>query len=404
MKLTKTIIEAAKYTGEAVQGGNGRTHWPRCVLWDNEVKGLGVRITPQGAKTFVLSYRIGRRKRMMKLGRVGELTLVQARERARRALVQTMDGEDPLAIKERQREGLLVRELATRYIAEHAKPKKKPASAREDQRLLDLHILPTLGGLPVAEVQREDVARVHHRMRETPIQANRVLALMSKMFGLAEQWGLRPDHTNPTRHVQRYKERKRERYLTIDEVTRLGEVLRKEESIGFEQPEALAAIRLLLLTGCRKNEVLTLRWQDVDLQRGFIVFPDSKTGQKIIPLTPAVVDVLEHIPRVQGNPYVLVGRGGKGHFIGLFHAWERIREKASLQDVRIHDLRHSFASFGAGGGLGLPILGKLLGHRNAATTERYAHLADDPVRMAAEGVAGEIARALGASASSPPGS
>jgi len=174
----------------------------------------------------------------------------------------------------------------------------------------------------------------------------------------------------------------------------LGQVLRDEEVEGFEKVEALAAIRLLLLTGCRRNEILTLRWEDVDLQRGFLLFPDSKTGRKIIPLTPAVAEVLEGLPRIPGNPYILPGRGGRGHFIGLFHAWERIRDKAGIPDVRLHDLRHSFASFGAGGGLGLPILGKLLGHRNVATTARYAHLADDPVRVAAEGVSGEIAQAL----------
>ncbi len=394
MRLTKAVIEAARYEGEPVMGKDGKEKWPRFILWDNEVKGLGVRVTPQGVKTFVLNYRIGRRKRMMKLGRVGEFRLPEARERARRALVQAMDGDDPLAAKARQRESVLMRELADRYIAEHAIPKKKPTSAKEDQRLLGLHILPTLGGLPVAEVQRDDIHRIHHRMRETPIQANRVLALLSMLFTMAEKWSLRPDGHNPTRHIQKFKEKKRERYLTPEELTTLGQVLRDAEEEGLEKVEALAAIRLLLLTGCRRNEILTLRWEDVDLQRGFLVFPDSKTGRKIIPLTPAVAEVLEGLPRIPGNPYVLPGRGGNGHFIGLFHVWERIRDKAGIPDVRLHDLRHSFASFGAGGGLGLPILGKLLGHRNVATTARYAHLADDPVRVAAEGVSGEIAQAL----------
>jgi len=396
MRLTKRIIDSAKYEGSASLGKDGKKKWSRCTLWDDEVKGLGLRVTQGGSKTFILSYRVGKRKRLMKLGSYGSLTLPKARELARRALMAVIDGEDPLSVREEKRRGVLVRELAERYIQEHAVPKKKPSSVAEDQSLLRRNVLPALGKLPVAEVTRQDIAKLHHQKRETPTDANRTVALLSKMFSLAEQWGLRPDNTNPVRHIQRFKEGKRQRYLSAEELARLGEVLLKTDEEGTEPPTAITALRLLLLTGCRKNEILALKWEEIDFDRRLILFHDSKTGYKAIPLSSAVVDILERVPRIAGNPYVLPGRGGKGHLVGLNHIWLRIRARAEIPDVRIHDLRHSFASRGAGDGLGLPILGKLLGHRSPATTARYAHLADDPLRLAAEEIASGIQSALDA--------
>jgi integrase len=395
MQLTKAIVDRAQYEGTPYRGKDGKKKWPRYTLWDHQIKGLGVRVTRAGVKTFVLSYRAkGRTKRLMKLGRFGEMTLTEARQRARRLLVQIADGKDPLAIRGESRKVLTVRELGQRYLTEHAIPKKKPDGSAEDARKLRVYIYPAIGALPVEDVRREHIHALHHSMRATPTTANRTVALLSKMFNLAEAWGLRMDATNPTRHLQRYKERPRERYLTREELDRLGEVLRQIDAEGSETPQAVAAIRLLLLTGCRKGEILTLQWQHIDFQRGLIHFQDTKTGNKTVPLSPAVQSILEQLPRFLDNPYVLPGRYAKGHLIGLNHIWQRIREQANVPDLKIHDLRHSFASFGAGGGLGLPIIGKLLGHRNVSTTARYAHLADDPVRIAAEQVSGEISRAL----------
>ncbi len=394
MRLTKTIIDAARYEGECHVGSDGQKKWQRCTFWDDGVKGLGLRITPTGVKTFVLSYRCNGRKRLMKLGRYGELTLAEARQRAQRALLQALDGEDPMKVREVKRQGDTVRDLAERYLQEHAVPKKKPYSVRQDRSALRNHVLPALGGMLITEVDRGDISRLHHRLRDIPVQANRVVALLSKMFSLAEAWGVRPENSNPTKHVQHYKETRRQRFLSNAELTRLGQVLKALEEAHEEPPAAIAAIRLLMLTGCRQGEILSMRWEDVDFDRGLIFFPDSKTGPKAIPLSDAVRTILDDLPRFQDNPFVLTGRREGSHLVGLNHIWLRIRERVGIPDVRLHDLRHSFASLGASGGMGLPILGKLLGHRSSATTARYAHLADDPVRAAADELAKRIEAAL----------
>ncbi len=228
-------------------------------------------------------------------------------------------------------------------------------------------------------------------MRDKPIQANRTLALLSKMFGLAERWGLRPPGSNPCRGIDRFPEKRRERFLSGGEIARLGAVLEEEEP---HETFVVLAIRLLLLTGARRDEVLTLRWADVDFERSALRLPDSKTGAKVIPLGPAALALLAMAPRLEGNPYVIPGRRVGGRLVGLQRPWARIRERAGLGDVRLHDLRHSFASVGAAAGLGLPILGAILGHRNHATTARYAHLDDDPRRTAATRISDEIAAAL----------
>ena len=214
------------------------------------------------------------------------------------------------------------------------------------------------------------------------------------MLNLAESWGIRPDGSNPCRHVERYREKRRERFLGNDELARLGQVLSDAEANDTEPPSAIAAVRLLILTGCRLQEVLGLRWDQVDFERRQIRFEESKTGQKTIALGAAALELLCGLPRLEGNPYVIPGKKDGAHFVGMPKVWQRIRKQAGLENVRLHDLRHSFASVGAGAGLSLPIIGKLLGHTQAATTQRYAHLAADPVRQAADRISGEIAAAL----------
>lgn len=234
-------------------------------------------------------------------------------------------------------------------------------------------------------------------MRTTPGAANRTLALLSKMFNLAEKWGLRPDGSNPCRHVERYRERKLERFLSNAELARLGAVLNEAERTRTESPSAIAAVRLLLFTGCRLSEILTLCWQHVDLEQGVLRLPESKTGAKVVYLPPAALEVLQGIDRVEGNSYVVVGAKPGAHLVNLTKPWHRIRAKAGLDDVRIHDLRHSFASMAAAGGLSLPIIGALLGHTQAATTQRYAHLAANPLKQASELTGKRIADALNTS-------
>lgn len=389
MRLTKRAVDAAKYTGGALGSG-----WTRCVVWDDDLHGFGVRVYPSGRRVFVLSYRSGGRKRLATVGAYGPLTVEEARKKAASLLHDIGEGADPVAERREYRRAVTMTEFAAQYLEQHARPKKRPASIAADERLLRLYVLPRWGTRKVTEIERADVARLHHDLRSTPIQANRVLALLSKMFNLAEAWSLRPDHSNPVRHVERYAERAKERYLSPAELTALGDALRSAEQDGTEDPAAILAIRLLALTGARRNEILTLPWSGVDLDRAELVLGESKTGPKRIPLPALAVALLRAAPRVQGNPYVVPGHRAGSHFVGLQSPWERIRERAGLADVRLHDLRHTHAATGVSAGLTLPLVGKLLGHTQAVTTQRYAHLRDDPVRAAAELVGGEIANAL----------
>ena len=210
------------------------------------------------------------------------------------------------------------------------------------------------------------------------------------MFNLAEAWGLRKDGANPCRFVQKYKEKKRERFLTEDEFRRLGQVLNEVEAEGSETFAAVTAIRLLMLTGCRLNEIQTLRWEDVDLAAGELRLRDGKTGARMVPLSRASVAVLSALPRQEGNPWVIVGKRPGAHLTDLQHPWRRIRTRAGLEDVRIHDFRHSFASRALALGESLPMIGKLLGHTQVQTTARYAHLANESVKASGSRIADSI--------------
>ena len=367
------------------------------TLWDDALAGFGVRVRPSGAKTYMVMYRagIGRGSPLRKItiGRHGSpWTPDTARAEAKRLLGQVAGGADPAAAKAERRRAETVADLAERFLAEHVKARRKGRTAAEYQRLLDRLILPALGRKKIADVARTDVARLHHAGRGAPYQANRTLAVLSKMFNLAEAWGLRPDGSNPCRHVERYPEQGRERMLSPAELARLGDALGKYDS----SPYVPAAVKLLLFTGARLTEILSLRWKYIDFGRGEARLPDSKTGAKTLHLPPPALAVLADLPRVEDNPHVIVGRRDGAGLVNLEKPWRAIREKAGLSDVRLHDLRHAFASMGAAAGDSLLVIGKLLGHANASTTERYAHLANDPVKAAAARIAGTISNALSA--------
>lgn len=363
-------------------------------VWETELAGFGVRVYPTGRIKFVLQYRYGRSSRRMSLGQFGALTVDQARGLAIENLAKIRNDIDPQRLKKERRTALTVNELAKRFDEEHIAVHLKASTAKEYRRNLKLFILPAIGSLRIIDVTRADISKYHHDWRHRPYQANRNLEIISKMFNLAELWGLRPDGTNPRHHIKKYPEKKRERYFSAAELQSIGRVLLEMEEEHIELPSAINAIRLLLFTGCRLNEILKLKWEYVDLPIRALNLPDSKTGAKTVHLGQGAIDILNNIEKYADNPFVIIGRNPGAHLTDLQPFWQRVRARAGLKDARIHDLRHTFASIAVSNGQSLPIIGKLLGHTQVQTTARYAHLANAPLLSAANDVTSLIADSL----------
>ena len=372
-KLTKRAVEALKANGADT------------VYWDGELTGFGIRVRKSGRKNYILQTRIDGKLRWFTIGQHGRVTVDEARAAALEILAATKKGIDPRDANAKREAEPVMAELGRRFLEEYVPVHCKPSTRGEYRRSVELFIDPAIGEMRISEVQRKDIAKLHHDMRDKPYQANRTLGVLSKMFSLAEVWGLRPDGSNPCRHVKRYKENKRERFLSPEETERLGEVLREAES---EMPSAVAAFRLLLLTGCRLSEIQFLRWDCV--KDDCIELRDAKTGGRAVPLGPEARAVLADLPREDGNPWVIAGKVPSSHITDLQKPWRRIRERAGLQEVRIHDLRHSYASRALALGESLTMIGKLLGHTQVQTTARYAHLARDSIQTAAARITGSI--------------
>ena len=379
-KITKRTVDALK------------PHERERVVWDDDLKGFGVRVHPSGRKVFIVKTRYRGRIIKMTIGPHGAVSPTYARVRAAEIITDARAGKNPAG---RRSGAPTMRALGKRFLENYVPVHCKPSTAEEYRRSVKLFIDPKIGKLRVPDVQRSDIAALHHEMRETPYQANRTLGVLSKIFNLAELWELRPDGSNPCRHVKRFKEKNRERFLSDEEYRRLGATLRDIEADSSETAAAIAAIRLLMLTGCRLSEIQKLRWEHVDLNAGELRLPDTKTGAKVVHLGDPAIAVLRGIQRQDDNPWVIAGRKPGSHLTDLQHPWRRIRARAGLDDVRIHDLRHSFASGGLLVGEGLPMIGKLLGHTQVQTTARYAHLANDPVKSAANRIASRIAEMAG---------
>ena len=378
-KLTKRTIEALEPAERDY------------FIWDTELSGLGIRVFPTGRKQFVLQYRYGRTSRRMSLGRFGAITPDQARGLALQGLAKLRSDIDPQLERRERRTALTVRELSARFDEEHIAVHLKASTAKEYRRNLKLFIIPAIGHLRIADVTRADIAKYHHDWRRRPYQANRNLEIISKMFNLAELWGLRPDGTNPRRHIKKYPEKKRERFFSASELQAVGRVLREMEVERIELTSAIAAVRLLLFTGCRLGEILTLKWEYVDLDGRALRLPDSKTGAKVVHLGQPAIGLLSTLPRLPDNPFVITGRNEGAALTDLQPFWQRVRGRAGLKDARIHDIRHTFASVAVSNGQSLPMIGKLLGHTQVQTTARYAHLANAPVIEAANDVSELIA-------------
>ncbi len=334
----------------------------------------------------------------------GPVTAEEARGQALILLGKVKGGTDPADRRDAERRAGTVKELGKRFLDQHVSTRCKPTTAKEYKRSIELFINPKLGTRRLADITRADISELHYELKDIPYQANRTLGVLSKMFNLAEEWGLRPDGSNPCRHVKKYKETKRERFLSPTEITELGRVLNEVEASSEESKASVACIRLLLLTGCRLGEIQKLQWAFVDFDESCLCLPDSKTGAKVVNIGQAAIDVLNGITRFEDNPFVIVGTKPGAHLTDMQHPWQRIRERAGIPDVRIHDLRHTFASAGVALGEGLPMIGKLLGHTQVQTTARYAHLARDPVKQAAERVSEQLGTLLNGGGQSTGGS
>ena len=354
------------------------SHVDASGLLHHDITGFGLRVRRSGRKSYVVQTRIAGKLCWFTIGPHGPLNPDQARARALEILACAKKGIDPRDADARREAEPSMADLGRRFLEEYVPVHCKPSTREEYRRSVRLFVDPVIGELRVPEVQRKDIAALHHGLRDKPYQANRTLGVLSKMFSLTEVWGWRPDGSNPCRHVKRYKEHKRERFLSPEETGRLGQVLREAEE---EMPSAVAAFRLLLLTGCRMSEIRDLRWEYV--KDDCIELPDAKTGGRVVPLGPEARAVLSAIPRDEDNPWVIAGRLPGSHLTDLQRPWRRIRKQAGLEGVRIHDLRHSFASRALALGESLTMIGKLLGHTQVQTTARYAHLARDSIQTAA---------------------
>ncbi|TCP87292.1 site-specific recombinase XerD [Rhizobium sp. PP-CC-2G-626] len=404
------------------------------IFYDEDLKGFGLKVMPSGTRTWIIEYRPGAggrgvAKKRIKIGTPATHSPEAARDEAARTLARVTLGADPAAQRAEERTAPSVKEVLKWFLQKHVEAKRKGSTADFYRHVIEKHINPEIGSMRAAQVTKADVARMQaaiSRRRDGKTGgktiANRALAILSAAYGWAAGEGLVPEGCNPVSRVERYVENSKERYLTSEELAALGEALIEAETVGVPyavdetkakakhapkaesrrvifSPAVTAAIRLLVLTGCRLREILHLTWREVDLERGLLFLGDSKTGKKTVVLSSAAIAIIKAIPRI--GVYVIAsesaGTKEEKPRADLKRPWSAISKRAGLDGVRLHDLRHTFASIGAGSGLGLPIIGRLLGHADSKTTEKYAHLASDPVRRSADIIADRITAAMGGS-------
>ena len=366
------------------------------VYWDRKLPGFGVRVHPSGSKVYMVHKRSSGKSRRVTIGRHGVWSLEAARREAGGIIARLEKGETPgrPGADSPSATGPMIAELAEQYMTDHVAVRCKPTTARSCRHILDKFLLPQFGARRLGEITPDEVAALHYRVSETPIMANQVISLLSRLFHKAAASGDALAGGNPCRFIKKYPTRSRERFLSEQEFERLGVVLRDLETARRISKSAAAALRLLMLTGCRRNEILTLRWEHVDLEHDELRLRAAKTGARAVPLSPAARGILTALPRQADNPWVFPGREPGTRMANLNGSWQVVRNEAGLEDVRIHDLRHSFASRALALGESLPMIGKLLGHRQVQTTARYAHLARHSVKAAARRIEDSLAADL----------
>lgn len=406
IRLSKTLIDSIE-AGDKEQ-----------IIWDLDAPGLGLRVRPSGHMSFIYQYRQGAGRnsptRKLTIEAANKITPDDARKLARKYAAQVANGEDPAMAKAQRREAPTIAELFQDWLDEMAeKGKHKPRTTEMYGTMLRNQILPAFGSKKSLDLTRKDIATWHRSYTHMKVTANRVVTRLAAMFNWATVEGRIPSH-NPAVAITLYPEKGRERYLTADEYMRLAQTIDEAEKVGLRwdpkaegktkhapkeqnryvkvSPYVIAAIRLFLLTGARLREILNLRWSDYDAERGTLTIPDGKTGKQTIVLSSAAMEVIESLDK--SGTYIIAGRYPGTPRRDIKRPWERIREHAGLEGLRIHDLRHSFASVGVGVGLGLPIVGKLLGHKKPSTTAKYAHLDTEPQRRVADVIGDRITAAM----------
>ena len=400
-KITKRTVDASSQDGLAK------------LIRDTEVKGFLLAVTKTGNKSYVVEYRVGNGrgapKRRCTIGRHGSpWTPEQARIEAKRLLSLVATGGDPLTDRYATNQAMKLDELCHLYLAEGTNH-KKPSTLRGDRRRIRHYLIPMLGKRAAIEVNRAEVERLVRDVSNMPQQfrdrrkiyhhaviggrgaASQCIAVLGAIYTFAIERGI--CSVNPARGVKKPPTCKMERFLNSDEIRRLATAA-ASEACRTENPYPSAAIQLLLLTGCRKSEILNLRWTDVDFDNSCLRLKDSKTGAKVVYLNNESLAVLRSLPRLSKNPFVIAGPNTGGQCGGLDTVWARVRKAADIEDTRLHDLRHSFASIAVRNGMSLPIIGALLGHKHTSTTMRYAHLTAEPLRLAASVIGAKISEAM----------
>lgn len=359
-KLTKLSVDKAQVTDKDY------------VIWCEELPSFGVRIQPSGSKTYMIRYRspTDGKQRKLKIGRACDMPPEKARDLARKAFIAVAEGKDPTARKRKEKSSPTVADLAERHLREWAKPFKKASSYKLDTENWSRYIVPAMGEKKVKDITKADVLTIYGAMSNTPAVAIQCLALLSKAFVLAEDWGWREANTNPCRGIKRYKLRVRQTVLKPEQITKLDATLTAMEAAEQIPPAFARLVRLLQVTGCRKMEILGAKSDWVDVEQGVLHLPDSKVGERFIRLPKVAVDLIKD----SQSEWLIPSEKSKRHLDNVYKIWKKVKEEAGLPaDFRFHDLRHSMGSLAHRAGLSQKQVASLLGHKQIATTARYLH-------------------------------